>query len=89
MAQSGTPGPVFLELPLDVLYQEKTARDVYTSKKTAPASLFDRVANWYMTYHLDNIFSGAKEVTFHKPLDPRIVDPSSRYFVPMGVTHNC
>lgn len=77
-AQSGTPGPVFLEFPLDVLYQEKTARDVFLSKKTTPASLFDKIANWYMTYHVDKIFAGATEVTFHKPLEPRIAMPSER-----------
>ncbi|KAM9952622.1 hypothetical protein ACTFIR_007676 [Dictyostelium discoideum] len=56
-ARNGTPGPVFLEFPIDVLYQESVVRGWYLKNQDQAKSLVSRVTNMYMSYHLKKIFS--------------------------------
>lgn len=66
-AQSGTPGPVFVELPVDVLYPY-----FIVQKELAPArpvkGLMGRVVSWYLENHLANLFAGAWEPQPEGPL---------------------
>ncbi len=62
IAQSGVPGPVFVECPLDVLYDEAMIRDWYaaaTPKGNAPASWLLRT---YMNLHAQRLFTGADDI---------------------------
>jgi len=62
-AMSGTPGPVFLECPIDLLYDEPMVRQLYASKMdTRPgAALVDRAIAAYLRWHLDRQFAGLAE----------------------------
>ena len=62
-AMAGTPGPVFLECPIDLLYDEPMVRQLYASKMdTKPgAALVDRAIAAYLRWHLDRQFAGLRE----------------------------
>jgi len=62
-AMGGTPGPVFLECPIDLLYDEPMVRQLYASKMdTKPgAALVDRAIAAYLRWHLDRQFAGLSE----------------------------
>lgn len=58
LAQSGVPGPVFLEFPLDLLYPEDVTRSWFQAnmdKRTK--NLKSLVEKSYLNYHLHRIFS--------------------------------
>ncbi|XP_076978020.1 2-hydroxyacyl-CoA lyase 2 isoform X1 [Tamandua tetradactyla] len=66
-AQSGTPGPVFVELPLDVLYPYfMVQREMVPAKP--PKGLIARGVSWYLENHLANLFAGAWEPQPEGPL---------------------
>ncbi|RWS13453.1 hypothetical protein B4U79_06161 [Dinothrombium tinctorium] len=60
-AQSGTPGPVFVELPLDTLYPYPIVKKEVVSKSSGN-SLRSRLVNWYLNHYLENLFAGAFDV---------------------------
>ncbi|XP_069864489.1 2-hydroxyacyl-CoA lyase 2 [Dipodomys merriami] len=74
-AQSGTPGPVFVELPLDVLYPYYMVQKE-TIPAQVPKGLMGRVVLWYLENCLANLFAGAWEpqpegpLPLHIPLAP-------------------
>jgi thiamine pyrophosphate-dependent acetolactate synthase large subunit-like protein len=59
VCQEGVPGPVFLECPLDLLYEEATVREWYGAG-VAGKGLAAKAAAFYLGRHLDRIFRGAK-----------------------------
>jgi acetolactate synthase-like protein len=61
-AQSGVPGPVFVECPIDLLYDEATVRQLYlgASKGT---SLAARATRLYLNAHAARLFAGAGRAT--------------------------
>ncbi|XP_037361951.1 2-hydroxyacyl-CoA lyase 2 [Talpa occidentalis] len=66
-AQSGTPGPVFVELPIDVLYPYFMVRKEMVPAKP-PKGLLGQVVYWYLENHLANLFAGAWEPWPEGPL---------------------
>jgi thiamine pyrophosphate-dependent acetolactate synthase large subunit-like protein len=54
---SGVPGPVFVEAPVDLLYQEEVVRDLYLSGGT-PRSLVGKVTRAYLRWHVGRLFAG-------------------------------
>ncbi|KAA3620427.1 MAG: thiamine pyrophosphate-binding protein [Calditrichaeota bacterium] len=56
-AQNGVPGPVFLECPIDLLYEEKLVRDLYGTKSMSGKKLVSRLLNWYLQWHVKNLFA--------------------------------
>jgi acetolactate synthase-1/2/3 large subunit len=59
VSRSGVPGPVFLECPVDLLYDEAVIRDWYaaaTPRGRSPGAGLQRV---YMNYHARRLFAGA------------------------------
>ncbi|XP_020757693.1 2-hydroxyacyl-CoA lyase 2 isoform X1 [Odocoileus virginianus] len=66
-AQSGTPGPVFVELPIDVLYPYFIVQKEMIPAKS-PKGLVDRVVRWYLVNSLANLFAGAWEPQPEGPL---------------------
>jgi acetolactate synthase-1/2/3 large subunit len=58
-AASGVPGPVFVECPVDLLYDEALIRQWYADaagKGTAPG---DRLLRWFLNRHARRMFAGA------------------------------
>lgn len=56
ISQSGVPGPVFLELPIDVLYPEELVRTWYIPKKE-PVGLIPKLFDKYLRWHVDRMFT--------------------------------
>jgi len=77
IAQEGVPGPVFIEVPLDTLYKEKTTREFYAKVTGNTSSLFAKIQSWYVTRHVNNIFTG-KEISFGLPLNFTVPENSTR-----------
>lgn len=78
VAQSGIPGPVFIECPLDLLYDRELVRDWYVKKGGEPAGVIDRVTGWYLRRHVDKLFacSGKSlEIAEKEKVEPFFVDP--------------
>uniref|UniRef100_A0A8C4TB48 2-hydroxyacyl-CoA lyase 2 n=1 Tax=Erpetoichthys calabaricus TaxID=27687 RepID=A0A8C4TB48_ERPCA len=71
VAQSGTPGPVFVELPIDTLYPYHLV-EKEVAPKTPPKGLIGKVINWYLQNHLSNLFAGAWEPRDISPLPVHI-----------------
>ena len=57
VAQSGVPGPVFIEVPIDLLYDEDIVRRWYTQKSGSSRGVVDRVTRWYLRRHVDKLFA--------------------------------
>ncbi len=83
MAKKGVPGPVFVEMPVDLLYPESLVRKWYagaTGVKTSQKSVGDRLKSLYLRHHVDRMFAcslddmkaRASVVTAPVP-DPRLV----------------
>lgn len=60
IAQKGVPGPVFVECPIDLLYDEGLIRDWYTSSSGGGSGKKPTVGQaalqWYVGRHLDRVF---------------------------------
>ncbi len=71
IAREGVPGPVFVELAVDLLYDESIVREWYKAKtdKENP-SLPEKAIAMYIKTHLYRVFSG-------KPYDLKQIDVSS------------
>lgn len=67
LATGGVPGPVFLEMPVDLLYDEPVVRDMYGQKNSAGKSLADKALNWYINRHVNRLFSGVNQQDFASP----------------------
>ena len=59
IANSGVPGPVFVELPIDLLYPEKDIRKEHISQ-LPKKGFIGKVMNWYVNRHLNDLFSSKK-----------------------------
>jgi acetolactate synthase-1/2/3 large subunit len=57
-AQSGVPGPVFVELPVDLLYPEPVVREMYGEMTGKGKSIGGRLRNWYVRRHVNQLFAG-------------------------------
>ncbi len=61
-AQSGVPGPVFVECPVDLLYDEKVIREWYEAAAPRATGLSNRVMRAYLNRHVHRLFAGADAV---------------------------
>ncbi len=65
IAQTGVPGPVFVECPIDLLYDESLVREWYGAKSDVPPrNLKDRVIKWYVNRHVEGVFAGKNSIQF-------------------------
>jgi acetolactate synthase-1/2/3 large subunit len=58
IAQSGVPGPVFIECPVDLLYDEPVIREWYAASTPKGDALPDRVMRAYLNHHARRLFAG-------------------------------
>ena len=66
-AISGVPGPVFVELPIDLLYPEEDIRKEFINQ-LPKSGLFGKIAHWYISRHLNDLFSSKKSSIKVKPV---------------------
>jgi thiamine pyrophosphate-dependent acetolactate synthase large subunit-like protein len=57
VAQSKIPGPVFIECPVDLLYDEAVVREWYEAAMPRGNALFDRIMRMYLQRHARRIFA--------------------------------
>jgi acetolactate synthase-1/2/3 large subunit len=64
VAQDGVPGPVFLECPVDLLYDEEVVKSWYEarSKPGRKASLAEQAQGAYLRWHTRWLFAGSDRV---------------------------
>ena len=75
VAREGVPGPVFVECPVDLLYDEKTIRDWYGDAAGKGTSIADRLMRLYLERHAARLFAKVPQTP---PLAPRqVVAPSA------------
>lgn len=69
-AKEGVPGPVFVECPIDTLYDEELVRSWYgaKSKESPPKNFQEKIVQWYINRHAKKIFSGKENIDFNQPL---------------------
>jgi acetolactate synthase-1/2/3 large subunit len=60
VAASGVPGPVFVEIPVDLLYGEALVREWYGIKSGGSHSLVGKAVQNFMKLHVARLFAGAK-----------------------------
>uniref|UniRef100_A0A8C5ETC0 2-hydroxyacyl-CoA lyase 2 n=1 Tax=Gouania willdenowi TaxID=441366 RepID=A0A8C5ETC0_GOUWI len=70
-AVSGTPGPVFIEFPLDTLYPFHLVSKEFIPK-SPPKGLMGNLIAWYMKNHMLNLYAGAWEPRDVSPLPVHI-----------------
>ena len=60
LAQSGVPGPVFVECPVDLLYDEASIRQWYADAGGKGTALADRALRWVLNRHVRKMFEGSE-----------------------------
>jgi acetolactate synthase-1/2/3 large subunit len=60
-AADGVPGPVFVECPVDLLYDEPVVREWFAAQTPRGKSMGDRLLRLYLKRHLDRQFAAADE----------------------------
>ncbi|XP_033108878.1 acetolactate synthase-like protein [Anneissia japonica] len=68
VAQSGTPGPVFVELPIDTLYSYKSVQKEVVGGGGSKGGLVNSILSWYLKNYVSNMFAGAFEEQDVTPL---------------------
>ncbi len=78
MAGKGVPGPVFVEMPVDLLYPESLVRSWYAGATGAKAAknVGDRLKSLYLHHYVDRMFSCslAEMKTTASEVTPRLPD---------------
>ncbi len=59
VAQSDTPGPVFVECPIDLLYSEELVREWYGVKSDSPSEggIKSKLFQFYLDHHVNKMFA--------------------------------
>ena len=66
IAQEGVPGPVFVECPIDTLYDEELVQSWY-GRDASPKTNREKIVQWYISRHAQNLFAGKKSLAFDSP----------------------
>ena len=80
-ALSGVPGPVCIECPVDLLYDESMVRKWYEQKTPGGSGLTERAIRWYLRRHVNKLFAGADATAATErraPEPPRALARSAR-----------
>ncbi|HUL97343.1 MAG TPA: thiamine pyrophosphate-binding protein [Usitatibacter sp.] len=59
--REGVPGPVVVECPVDLLYEEKLIRGWYADAAGKGDAIGDRMLRWYLNRHAARLFAGSEE----------------------------
>ncbi len=61
LARDGVPGPVFVEVPVDLLYDEASIRQWYADAAGKGTGLADRALRWYLNRHAARMFASSHD----------------------------
>jgi thiamine pyrophosphate-dependent acetolactate synthase large subunit-like protein len=64
IAQEGVPGPVFVECPIDTLYDEELVRSWYTGKTKEPDNVRQKLVQGHIHRHVAKLFEGKNSIQF-------------------------
>jgi thiamine pyrophosphate-dependent acetolactate synthase large subunit-like protein len=62
VAESGVPGPVFVECPVDLLYDEEVIRGWYADSLPRGDRLSDKAIRAYLNWHMSRLFAGGERM---------------------------
>lgn len=71
VSQTGVPGPVFIEIPVDLLYQEALVKDWYGIKSDGGKGMADKAVKMYLKRHVNKLFAGAEKA---EAFPPKLID---------------
>lgn len=60
-ARSGAPGPVFVELPIDLLYDSALVKQWYGAERGGK-TIADKIVKRYLQFHVNRIFADADKI---------------------------
>ena len=72
-ALSGVPGPVFVELPIDVLYGEEMVRPMYSAPRGD--NLGAKLIGRYLSWHVDRLFADGDKQQLSGKISPNRPQP--------------
>ncbi len=78
VARDGVQGPVFVECPVDLLYDEATIRQWYAEATGKGISVPDRLLRWYLNRHASRLFAGLADRSPALVREVRVKGPSER-----------
>ncbi len=63
VAAHGVPGPVFVEIPVDLLYDGELVQSWYGAKTGSDRKkrLSEKFLEWYLQWHVKRVFAGSQE----------------------------
>ncbi|MDE2613306.1 MAG: thiamine pyrophosphate-binding protein [Burkholderiales bacterium] len=61
LAREGVPGPVFVECPVDLLYDADSIRQWYAEAAGKGTALADRALRWYLNRHAARMLEGSAD----------------------------
>jgi acetolactate synthase-1/2/3 large subunit len=67
LAREGVPGPVFVETPVDLLYDEASIRQWYAEAAGQGRSLTERALRWYLQRHAERLLAGSADADSGTP----------------------
>ncbi|TAM62367.1 MAG: thiamine pyrophosphate-binding protein [Rhodanobacter sp.] len=76
VAREGVPGPVFIECPVDLLYDEAMIRGWYADAGARGKSLAERLQRWYLQRHVARMFAGRRPGTAPPVREVRLQRPA-------------
>ncbi|MCP4498739.1 MAG: thiamine pyrophosphate-binding protein [Deltaproteobacteria bacterium] len=87
VARSGTPGPVFVEAPVDLLYPEHVVREWYGAKSGGDESdtakkkkrFSERALSFVLSRHVEDLFSGSTKLLRGQRRSALVPEPSKRH----------
>ncbi len=68
-AQEGVPGPVFIEIPIDLLYDDTLVRELY-NLQSGGRSLSARLVKRYLEFHVKRLFAGSENIRVSSAIRP-------------------
>lgn len=66
-ALTGVPGPVFVEVAIDLLYPEQIVREQYALRKKSKQSLGTKLVQWYINRKLNGMFRWEEDEKAYQP----------------------
>jgi len=75
-AREGVPGPVLVECPVDLLYEESVIREWYAQATPSGRSLSARLLRGYLEFHLRRQFAGSEQIPLAPVSDRKIPQAS-------------